>query len=140
MVTQITVCKPPTPLYYIISVHFIHSDGESSMNANLRENSISNTLLKILYMSGYNDDEVMRHGVSFTDTTFLQKPFTRDLLIQRIQKTMGRGSRGAGGKGAEGKEAETRKIQRRESFRGPPDDNAVLLDERSTRQFLYRNC
>ena len=73
------------------------------MNANLRENSISNPLLKILYMSGYNDDEVMRHGVSFTDTTFLQKPFTRDLLIQRIQKTMGRGSRGSrGSRGAGG--------------------------------------
>ena len=44
--------------------------------------------LKVIYMSGYNDDEVMRHGVSRDSTSFLQKPFTRDLLIQRIEETM----------------------------------------------------
>jgi signal transduction histidine kinase len=44
--------------------------------------------LKVIYMSGYNDDEVMKYGVSREDTTFLQKPFTRDLLVQRIQESL----------------------------------------------------
>jgi len=45
--------------------------------------------LKVVYMSGYNDDEVLKHGVSQLDSIFLQKPFTRDLLVQRIQESMG---------------------------------------------------
>ena len=44
--------------------------------------------IKIVFMSGYNDDEVMKHGVSSEDTAFLQKPFTRDLLVQRIEETL----------------------------------------------------
>ena len=44
--------------------------------------------LKVIYMSGYNDDEVMRHGVSQSEASFLQKPFTRDVLVQRIQEQM----------------------------------------------------
>ena len=44
--------------------------------------------IKIVFMSGYNDDEVMKHGVSSEDTAFLQKPFTRDLLVQRIDETL----------------------------------------------------
>ena len=44
--------------------------------------------LKVVFMSGYNDDEVMRHGVSSNETAFLQKPFTRDLLVKRIEEAM----------------------------------------------------
>jgi two-component system cell cycle sensor histidine kinase/response regulator CckA len=49
--------------------------------------------LKVIYMSGYNDDEVMRYGVSRSDDSFLQKPFTRDVLVQRIQEQMRQGDR-----------------------------------------------
>jgi DNA-binding response OmpR family regulator len=44
-------------------------------------------------MSGDNDDEVMRYGVSRSDDSFLQKPFTRDVLVQRIQEQMRQGDR-----------------------------------------------
>jgi PAS domain S-box-containing protein len=37
--------------------------------------------LKILYMSGYTNDEVVRHGISLARDAFLQKPFMpRDLV------------------------------------------------------------
>lgn len=36
--------------------------------------------LKVFYMSGH-DDEVTKHGVSLENKTFLQKLFTRDLLV-----------------------------------------------------------
>jgi len=49
--------------------------------------------MRVLFMSGYTDDEVMRRGVIDGRTAFLQKPFTpaqfakkvRDVLDQKTQ-------------------------------------------------------
>ena len=42
----------------------------------------------VLYMSGYTDDAVIRHGVLGSDTAFLQKPFTPAALVQRVRETL----------------------------------------------------
>lgn len=39
---------------------------------------------KILYMSGYSDDAIKHHGVIEPETSFIQKPFTRTMLVQKI--------------------------------------------------------
>jgi CheY-like chemotaxis protein/two-component sensor histidine kinase len=44
--------------------------------------------LSVLYMSGYTDDAVIRHGVLGADTAFLQKPFTPAALGQRVRETL----------------------------------------------------
>jgi signal transduction histidine kinase/CheY-like chemotaxis protein len=44
--------------------------------------------LSVLYMSGYTDDAVIRHGVLGSDTAFLQKPFTPAALVQRVRETL----------------------------------------------------
>jgi CheY-like chemotaxis protein len=44
--------------------------------------------LSVLYMSGYTDDAVIRHGVLGADTAFLQKPFTPAALVQRVRETL----------------------------------------------------
>jgi PAS domain S-box-containing protein len=43
--------------------------------------------LKILYMSGYTNDEVVRHGVIVARDAFLQKPFTPTGLIATVRAT-----------------------------------------------------
>jgi two-component system, cell cycle sensor histidine kinase and response regulator CckA len=41
--------------------------------------------IRVLFMSGYTDDEVMRRGVIEGQTAFLQKPFTPDLLAHKVR-------------------------------------------------------
>jgi PAS domain S-box-containing protein len=44
--------------------------------------------IRVLFMSGYTDDEVMRRGVIDGQTAFLQKPFTPDLLAQKVREVL----------------------------------------------------
>ncbi|MES2177667.1 MAG: ATP-binding protein [Gemmatimonadota bacterium] len=44
--------------------------------------------IRVLYMSGYTDDDVMRRGVVSAKTEFLQKPFTPEELIRRIREVL----------------------------------------------------
>jgi len=43
--------------------------------------------LKVLYMSGYTNDEVVRHGVILARDAFLQKPFTPTSLVAKVRAT-----------------------------------------------------
>ena len=46
--------------------------------------------MKVLYMSGYTDDAVVRYGVLVEEAAYLQKPFTPDALLQRVRQMLGR--------------------------------------------------
>jgi CheY-like chemotaxis protein len=45
--------------------------------------------LKAIYMSGYTDDALGRHGVLEDGIAFLQKPFTVDLLAHKVRDVLG---------------------------------------------------
>jgi two-component system, cell cycle sensor histidine kinase and response regulator CckA len=47
--------------------------------------------LKVLYVSGYTDDAVVRHGVLREAMNFLQKPFTPTALAHRVREVLDRG-------------------------------------------------
>jgi two-component system cell cycle sensor histidine kinase/response regulator CckA len=43
---------------------------------------------EIIYMSGYTDDEIVRHGVIDEGKTLIQKPFTRELLTLKVRMAL----------------------------------------------------
>ena len=44
--------------------------------------------VKVLYMSGYTDDDIVQHGVVDYDIGFLQKPFTDDTLACKVREVL----------------------------------------------------
>ncbi|MDQ3364700.1 MAG: PAS domain-containing protein [Myxococcota bacterium] len=44
--------------------------------------------MKVLYMSGYNDDAVLRHGVLESRVPFLQKPVTMEALSRTVRRVL----------------------------------------------------
>jgi two-component system cell cycle sensor histidine kinase/response regulator CckA len=44
--------------------------------------------MKVLYTSGYANDEVAQHGLIGADRAFLEKPFNRDALIRKVREIL----------------------------------------------------
>jgi signal transduction histidine kinase len=44
--------------------------------------------VKVLFMSGYTDDDVMRRGIFDRRTAFLEKPFTPEQLVSKVRQVL----------------------------------------------------
>jgi CheY-like chemotaxis protein len=44
--------------------------------------------MRVLYMSGYTDDAIVRHRVLDATAPFIQKPFTRAALIRKVREVL----------------------------------------------------
>jgi nitrogen-specific signal transduction histidine kinase/ActR/RegA family two-component response regulator len=45
-------------------------------------------VMPVLYMSGYTDEAVVRHGILERDVEFIQKPFGPDTLMRKVRKVL----------------------------------------------------
>lgn len=43
---------------------------------------------RVLYMSGYSDEAILRHGVKNAPAHFIQKPFAVEALAQKLRETL----------------------------------------------------
>jgi DNA-binding NarL/FixJ family response regulator len=46
--------------------------------------------LRVLYMSGYTDDAIVRHGMLEPGLAYLQKPFRPDALVRKVREVLNR--------------------------------------------------
>ncbi len=44
--------------------------------------------MKLLYLSGYTDDAIVRHGILEGQAPFLQKPFSPAALAQKVRDVL----------------------------------------------------
>ena len=44
--------------------------------------------IKVLYMSGYTDDAIVRHGVLEAELNFIQKPFSLEALARKVREVL----------------------------------------------------
>ena len=46
--------------------------------------------MRVLFMSGYADDQTVAEAVAQFGTVFLQKPFTIEALVRRVREVLDR--------------------------------------------------
>ena len=44
--------------------------------------------MRVLFMSGYSDEAVYRHGVLSPDAAFIEKPFTERALARKVREVL----------------------------------------------------
>jgi hypothetical protein len=44
--------------------------------------------MKVIYMSGYTDEDVVRRGALEFERLFLQEPFTPEILLRKLREAL----------------------------------------------------
>jgi two-component system cell cycle sensor histidine kinase/response regulator CckA len=85
-VEALQICRThPDPIHLVISdVVMPRMSGRqlAGMVSSLRPQT------RVLYLSGYTDDAVVRHGLVQGEVPFLQKPFTPNILARKIREVL----------------------------------------------------
>lgn len=89
----ITVCQQAGPAISLVLADVV-MPGQSGRSL-IEQLQQQNPNLKAIYMSGYTDDSVVRHGVMQDRVNFIQKPFSAAALAAKVREVLdARGSIG----------------------------------------------
>jgi PAS domain S-box-containing protein len=80
-----TAHRHPAPIHLLATDVVLPQMSGSALAAQLRA---VRPELRVLYMSGYTDDEIVRRGLLAPSTVFLQKPFTRRGLAEAVRTAL----------------------------------------------------
>jgi PAS domain S-box-containing protein len=75
----------PSPIALVVTDVIMPQMGGASLGHEMRA---LRPETRILYMSGYTDDAVGRHGILGGDTRLLQKPFTAETLTGKVREML----------------------------------------------------
>jgi two-component system, cell cycle sensor histidine kinase and response regulator CckA len=50
--------------------------------------ALKSPLTRVVYMSGYPEETLANHGISESDKPYLQKPFTKEQLLDRVRSAL----------------------------------------------------
>ena len=75
----------PGPIHLLISDVVMPHLGGRELAERL---ALTRREMKVLFVSGYTDDAVVRHGVLAAETAFLQKPFTPSALVKKVREVL----------------------------------------------------
>jgi PAS domain S-box-containing protein len=76
----------PLPIHLVLTDVVMPEMGGSDMASRLEALRPG---VRVLYMSGYTDDAVFRHGLLEKGRVFLQKPFTPGTLARKVREVLG---------------------------------------------------
>ena len=80
------VCeRHETPIPLIVTDVVMPQMSGRVLAARLRER---HPAMRVIYMSGYTDDAVVRHGLLDASMFFLQKPFTPSVLAHKVREVL----------------------------------------------------
>jgi PAS domain S-box-containing protein len=81
----------PGPIHLLLTDAVMPGMGGSEL---ARRITVDRPQTRVLYMSGYTDDAVVRHGLLEAGTAFIQKPFTTEALAGKVRAVLdGKGTR-----------------------------------------------
>ncbi len=80
------VCEKPSKTIHLVLTDIVMPKMSGpELGKRLRS---SRPEIKLLYMSGYTDDTIIRHGMLDPTTAFLQKPFTPEDLLRKVRDVL----------------------------------------------------
>ncbi len=88
------VARHPGPIHLVVTDLVMPDMSGRELAQHLHERLPT---LRILYMSGYTEDMMVRHGVAAGQDAFLAKPFTPLVLARKVRQVLNEEGRAVGG-------------------------------------------